>query len=113
MQHGLKAMMGVAAALATGQVLGRGADNYPNKPVVIVIPFSPGASTDIEGKVYMAEVSKNLGQQFVFDFKPGGVMTVGLGYAAKQKPDGYTLMMTGPAYALVPLIDIERSFDPV
>jgi tripartite-type tricarboxylate transporter receptor subunit TctC len=109
----------LAAGFTTGVVLAQGAANYPSKPVNIVVPFSPGAATDIEGRLYANELSKNLGQQFVMDFKPGGVMAVGMSYAVKQKPDGYTLVWVSSTYSLLPIIaksapyDSYRDFDQV
>ena len=103
----------LAPALAPTLALAQGADNYPNKPVTIITPYAPGAATDIEGRLYANELSKNLGQQFIMDFKPGGVMTVGMNYAARQKPDGYNLVWTSSTYSLLPLLTKDRNYDPV
>jgi len=105
--------VGAALLIVPALSMAQSSDNYPNRTVNIVVPFGAGSSTDIEGRVYVNELSKSLGQQFIMDFRPGAVMTVGLQYAAKQKPDGYTLVMTGPAYSVLPLLNIERSFDPI
>ncbi len=116
MRHFIKAASSVsciAALLAAGSVFAQGADNYPNKPVNIVTPYAPGAATDIEGRLYANELSKNLGQQFIMDFKPGGVMTVGMNYAARQKPDGYNLVWTSSTYSLLPLLTKDRNYDPI
>jgi len=114
-----KAASCIAALLASATAFSQGADNYPNRPVNIVVPFAPGAATDLEGRLYAVELSKNLGQQFVMDFKPGAVMGVGMSYAVKQKPDGYTLVWVSSTYSLLPLIapnapyDSYRDFDQV
>lgn len=115
----LKAASCIAALLASATAFSQGADNYPSRPVNIVVPFAPGAATDIEGRIYATELSKNLGQQFIMDFKPGGVMAIGMSYAMKQKPDGYTLVWVSSTYSLLPLIaksapyDSYRDFDQV
>ena len=113
MKHTLTIASCIAALFAPAAAFAQGADNYPNKPVNIVTPYAPGAATDIEGRLYANELSKNLGQQFIMDFKPGGVMTVGMNYAARQKPDGYNLVWTSSTYSLLPLLHKDRNYDPV
>ena len=100
------------AALAQGQ-LADPAAGYPSRPVTMVTPFAPGASVDLEGRIFSSELSKNLGQPFIMDFKPGGTMAVGMTHALRQKPDGYTLVWVSSAYALLPLIVKDGSYDPV
>ncbi len=119
MKHITRIASCIAALLAPALAWSQGADNYPNRPVNIVVPFAPGAATDIEGRLYANELTKNLGQNFVMDFKPGAVMGVGMAYAMKQKPDGYTLVWVSSTYSLLPLIapnapyDSYRDFDQV
>lgn len=103
-------------ALAQGPAADPAADpaaRYPSRPVTMVTPFAPGASVEMEGRIFAGELSKNLGQPFVLDFKPGGTMAVGLTYALRQKPDGYTLVWVSSAYALLPLLVKDGSYDPV
>ncbi|MSQ73964.1 MAG: tripartite tricarboxylate transporter substrate binding protein [Betaproteobacteria bacterium] len=102
----------VAALLSSALALSQGAENYPSRPVTIVAPYSPGAGAEIEGRLYANELSKNLGQQFIMDFKPGAAQILGMNYAARQKPDGYTLVWTTSTYSLLPLMTKERGFDP-
>ena len=97
--------------LASSTAFSQGADNYPTRPVTIVAPYAPGAGAEIEGRVWANELSKNLGQQFVMDFKPGAAQILGLNYAAKQKPDGYTLAWITSTYSLLPLMEREKGFD--
>ncbi len=85
---------------------------YPNKPVTVVVPFTPASAGETEGRVHFGEVSKSLKQQFIFDFKPGGGSVIGMAYAAKQPADGYTLLIVSSSYSVIPLRKIELSFDP-
>ncbi len=110
MRTTIKAATTLAILFMSGGVLAQGADNYPARPVNIVVPFSPGAATDIEGRLYANELSKNLGQQFIMDFKPGAVMKLGMTYAVKQKPDGHTLVWVSSTYSLLPLL--QKDYDP-
>jgi len=101
-----------AASVSSSGALAQGAaTNYPSRPVTMIVPFAPGAATDIEGRIYAVELSKITGQQFVMDYKPGAVMGVGLAYTHRQKPDGYTLAWVASTYALLPIIAKGRPYD--
>ena len=64
-----------------GVALAQGAADYPAKPVTIVVPFGPGASVDIETRLYATKLSENLGgRPFLVDFKPGAATTLALSY---------------------------------
>lgn len=91
---------------------------WPDKTVRIVIPWPPGGSTDIIGRLLAAEMTQRLKQQFIIDNRAGAGSIVGLQYATQQPADGYTLMMTSTAYGFlidkpkVP-VDLVNSFAPV
>lgn len=74
------------------------AQDYPNRPVKIVVPFAAGNSSDTATRLVAQYLTSNLGQSFVVENKPGAGATMGTEYAAKQPPDGYTLIFgsTGP-----------------
>ncbi len=82
----------VVGALATLSAPA-GAQQYPNKPVKIVVPFGPGGPADIYARVIGHELSEVLKQSFVIDNKPGAGGTIGTDVVAKAAPDGYTLLM--------------------
>src|SRR3974377_620996 len=95
------------------------ADDYPARPVTVVVPFTPGGSTDIMAR-YEAEVLQQaLGQSFVIENKPGAGGGIGISYAAKAAPDGYTLLHSPSVIILLPYImkslsyDLARDFAPV
>ncbi len=89
------------------------ADSYPSRVVTMIVPFAPGAATDIEGRIYSNKLREALGQSFVLDYKPGGSMTVGMNYAVRQKPDGYTLLFVSASYAVLPLVFKNLAYDPI
>ena len=72
------------------------ANNFPSKPVRLVVPFSAGASTDIVARLLGAKLSEAWGQQFITDNRPGAAGAVGAEAVARATPDGYTLMITNP-----------------
>ena len=69
------------------------AQAYPAKPVRVVIPWPPGGSNDVVGRVVMQKVAESLGQQFIVDNRGGAGGTIGADVVAKSPPDGYTLMV--------------------
>src|SRR5690349_15019847 len=91
---------------------------WPEKPVRIIIPWAPGGSTDIVGRILAADLTNRLKQQVVIDNRAGAGSIVGLQLATASPPDGYTFMMTSTAYGFlidkpkVP-VDLVHSFAPV
>jgi tripartite-type tricarboxylate transporter receptor subunit TctC len=70
-----------------------GAQAYPSKPIRIIIPFPPGAATDITGRFIAQKLGETLGQLAVAENRPGANGTIGVELAAKAPPDGYTLVL--------------------
>ncbi len=66
---------------------------YPDHPVKIVVPYSPGGPADLLGRYVAAKLTASLGQPFVVENKPGAGLVIGADYAAKSPPDGYTLFL--------------------
>jgi len=82
-----------------------GAEDYPNRPVTIVVPFPPGASTDILGRYEADVLGRALHGSFVVENKPGAGGEIGIAYAAKAAADGYQLVdPAGGDVGLGPLI---------
>jgi tripartite-type tricarboxylate transporter receptor subunit TctC len=92
--------------------------DYPNKPVRFIIPFAPGGSTDVVGRLVATKLTERLGHQFVVENRSGAGSAIGSEVVAKSKPDGYTLLFNTSAYATNPLIsdvpyDPEKAFVPI
>jgi tripartite-type tricarboxylate transporter receptor subunit TctC len=92
---------GAAWLMAGLAVAGQGwaqdpAANYPSRPVRWIIPFTPGASNDLVGRLVASKLTESLGQQFIIDNRPGAGGIVGAETVAHANPDGYTLILTNP-----------------
>jgi tripartite-type tricarboxylate transporter receptor subunit TctC len=109
----------MAALMPAAASSARAAENYPSRPVRIIIPSGAGGVTDILGRVIAPRLSEGLGQQVVIDNRPGASGIVGSQIVAKSAPDGYTLLMVFPSHpvnvSLYPDIpyDTIKAFAPV
>jgi tripartite-type tricarboxylate transporter receptor subunit TctC len=100
------AAFGLSASLAHAQ-------NFPNRPITLVIPFAPGGSTSIVGRGVADKMGELLGEKVVVDNRPGAGGTVGTKAVAKSDPDGYTLLLgyTG-TLAIGPSLYKNVGYDP-
>ena len=89
-------------ALVCANALAQGADQYPSKPVAIVVPFAAGGPADLEARLYTPLLTKLLGQPMVIDYKVGAGTSIGTGYVAKAAPDGYTLLTNTAGFSILP-----------
>ena len=90
----MKLVKHVVLAVAAACVpLVAAAQNYPAKTVRVVIPWPPGGSNDVVGRIVMQKISESTGQQFVVDNRGGAAGSIGADLVAKAPPDGYTLMV--------------------
>jgi tripartite-type tricarboxylate transporter receptor subunit TctC len=92
----------VLTTLATPAVYGQ--TDYPNKPVSIVVAFSPGGPNDVMARILAAKLSANLGQQFIVENKPGAGGTIGTSMVAKAQADGYTLLFNSAPFVTAPAL---------
>ena len=83
----------VALAAATLTGAAQAADNYPSKPITLVIPFSPGGSTDILGRLLAQKLSERMNANVIVENKPGANGTIGVDRVAKAPADGYTIVL--------------------
>ena len=115
----MKVGLSVIAAVLATQSQYTSAQNYPNRPVRIVVPFSPGGGNDIVARFAAQRMTEAFGQTAIVDNRPGAGSTVGTDVVAKSTPDGYTLLVTHNAIAinetLYPKLpyDAERDFSQV
>lgn len=106
----------VAAATPHAQPVG---DNWPTKPVTIVVPYSAGGGTDIVARVVAQRLSELWGVPVVVDNRTGANGAIGSSYVAKSTPDGHTLMMVVGSHAINPVLmkslpyDTAKAFTPV
>jgi tripartite-type tricarboxylate transporter receptor subunit TctC len=106
--------LSLAAALAGAfSVLPVVAQEWPTKPVRMVIPFPPGGSNDIVGRMIAMQLSERLGKQFVVDNRGGAGGTIGTEMVAKAPPDGYALLIISVAYAFNTSMYEKLPYDPV
>ncbi|KGD89888.1 MFS transporter [Achromobacter sp. RTa] len=87
-----------ASGLAAGSA--HAADDWPSKPIKIIVPYTPGGSTDIVTRIVMEKLGPRLKQTIVVENRPGANSSVGSAMAAKAEPDGYTFLSMLPAYII-------------
>jgi tripartite-type tricarboxylate transporter receptor subunit TctC len=89
------------------------AQQYPERPVTIVVPFTPGGSSDITARTVAAKLQESLGQSFIIDNKPGANGGLGGKFVANSKPDGYTLFVGSiGVFAINPVLYKDLGYDP-
>jgi tripartite-type tricarboxylate transporter receptor subunit TctC len=117
----LRSTLARLGTLVAGTLLAAGTAlaAYPDKPVHIVVPFSPGGGTDMIARTLGEGMSKSLGQPVIIDNKPGAGTIIGTDAVAQSPADGYTLVIATFAHAVNPSLhpklpyDTDKAFDPV
>jgi len=97
------------ASLAAGTA---GAQQYPTKPVRIVVGFAPGGGSDFIARVIAQKLTERLGTQVIVENRPGAGSVLGSEFAIKSPADGYTLLLTPASYTVNPSV-YKLSFDPI
>jgi len=98
----------VAAALCAATAH---AQNYPTKPVRVIVPFAPGGGSDFIARVIATPLTKVLGQQFIVDNRAGAGSTLGTEVALKSPPDGYTLLVISGSFTTSPSLYKKLRYD--
>lgn len=102
----------IAASDAGARDAGRAAANdYPAKPVRIIVPLAPGGGSDIVARIVASELLNRWGQSVMVDNRPGGGSTVGTAIAAKAPADGHTLLVSSSSIAISPALYKNLDFD--
>jgi tripartite-type tricarboxylate transporter receptor subunit TctC len=102
----------LGSALALG-ALPVWAQEYPNRPVKVIIPFPPGGPTDVLGRIVAQKLSERLGQSFVIDNKPGASGMIGADMVAKSQADGYTLLVNASLHVINPSLYDKTRYDAI
>src|SRR3954469_22534929 len=111
-----------ASALVAAMLAGLSAhaQDYPVRPILVIVPFAGGSASDVVTRIMLDRMAKTLGQSFIVDNRPGGGENTGPAMASRAAPDGYTLVMStvGPLTANRTLFkslgyDPENDFTPI
>lgn len=110
-----KVLAGTAAfaAISITLIAPATAQNYPERPVRMIIPFAAGGATDVPTRLISAKLAERLGQQFVVDNRPGQGGALGTAVAAKAEPDGYTILQVATPFVVSPHVYGKLSYDPL
>lgn len=87
------------------------AQNYPTKPITVIIPYSVGGTTDIVARLVTTQIGNNLGQALIADNRVGGGGQIGWSAAARSAPDGYSLLTTEMSFTIAPGLLPKLPFD--
>jgi tripartite-type tricarboxylate transporter receptor subunit TctC len=101
-----------ALAVAASAPIAAAQEQYPIKPVRVVVAFAPGGGTDIVARALSSNLSARLGQQFVVDNRPGAGGLAGIELVARAQPDGYTLLVVSSSFAANAVLR-KTSYDPI
>ena len=116
-RRSLRCVLGAATVVAAQ--IDAHAQQYPAKPIRLIVGFAPGGGTDVTARVIAAPLAERLGQRVVIDNRPGADGVLGSDIAAKSAPDGYTLLMVNSGHTVNPGVfkklpyDTLRDFAPV
>ena len=87
--------------------------NYPSRPIKVIIPFPPGGPTDILARIVAQKLGERLGQNVVIDNKPGASGMIGADMVAKSPPDGYTLLVNASLHVINPSLYEKSRYDAI
>ena len=103
----------LGAAMFTVAAYAAAPQNYPNRPVRMIVPFPPGGTVDVVARVVSPALSERLGQPIVIDNRGGANAIIGTDLAAKAPPDGYTLLIVPAGHAITPNVTRKLPYDTV
>lgn len=101
----------IAAVFVLALSFTASAQEYPSRPITLVVPFAPGGTVDLMGRLIAERMSVHMGQPVIVSNRAGAGGTIGTGFAAKANPDGYTLLVGTQGQVLQPLLYKKLNFD--
>jgi tripartite-type tricarboxylate transporter receptor subunit TctC len=103
----------VGVALSLALPLPAAAQNFPSRPITMIVPFAPGGPADVLGRLIGQKMSEDLGQQVIIDNRPGANTIIGAQAVAKARPDGYTILLAiDGTLVMNPFLYSKLSYDP-
>src|SRR5262245_54158833 len=106
-------LLALAAALLLAVAAPSFAQNYPNRPITLIVPFAPGGPADVLGRLIGQKMSEDLGQQVIIDNRSGANTIVGAQFVARAQPDGYTIMLAiDGTLVMNPFLYTKLAYDP-
>ena len=109
----IRMICGLVLALAANLVTDPAAAVFPDKPVRFVVPFPPGGGNDLVARALAEGMAKDLGQQVIVDNRPGAGTVLGTEYVANRPPDGYSILLASPSFAVNASLQPSLPYDPV
>jgi tripartite-type tricarboxylate transporter receptor subunit TctC len=109
----LGATLVAASGVSAAQQRGKDAAAYPMRPVRVIVPYSPGGSSDAVARILSAKLPETLGQQFIIDNRPGAAGSLGREIVAKAAPDGYTLLVGDSPHTINTHVLRHVPYDPI
>lgn len=103
----------VACVVSLFPKTGEASENYPNRPISLVVPYSPGGPSDVIARIITQSMGEHLGQSVVVENKPGATGSIAFESVARAKPDGYTLVLVDIALAANGSLSKSVKYDPV
>jgi tripartite-type tricarboxylate transporter receptor subunit TctC len=107
------AALAAACALSVSAQAQSPADKYPDKPIRIIVPYPPGGSVDVLGRVLAQRMQENWGQTVIVENRPGAGTMIGTAAVAKADPDGYTLLVAVSAHTTNPAFHASMQYDSI
>ena len=104
-----KLVIGLLAAAT----LPAAAQQYPNRPIRLVVPYAPGGGTDLTSRLIALRLTESFKQQVIVDNRAGGASNIGAEITARSAPDGYTIMMAGISFSINVSIFSKLGYDPI
>jgi tripartite-type tricarboxylate transporter receptor subunit TctC len=98
--------------LANAACASADAQQYPARPLRIVVPFAAGGASDVVARLLAQKLTESLGQPVIVDNRPGAGANIGIGIVAKAPPDGYTLLVSSSAFTVNPTLYSKIPYDP-